>query len=203
MADDIQMRLSVEWGTAIPSSSTGPLAAIEKAAASELASKTAVLAELEDTRLLVGELRESLEVRGDEIRMVTRQWTVRDVVAHLASWARETRHEIESLRRGQKFDYTIHFERDGGPRAWNQREIHVRGSRSVRELFEEFDAETSLLEEIAVSLPDEELRGEIELPRTAGKPPVSWRIALAALLVQSCWHVRYHLSAIEHVRSRS
>lgn len=200
MADDIQTRLSMEWSTAITSSTTGTLAAIQKAAASELASKAAVLAELEDTRLLVRELRDSLEVRHEVRRKVTGQWTVRDVVAHLASWACETRHEIETVRQGRAFDYTIHFERDGGPRAWNQREIETRGTRSVRELFEEFDAETSLLQEIVVSLPEDELRAEIELPRTAGEPPVPWRIGLAALLVRSCWHVRYHVSAIERAR---
>jgi len=203
MADDIQVRLSAEWGAAVASGRTPEIAGVRAAAAPELASRAAAVAELEETRLLVAGLRESLETRRDEQRLVTRQWTIRDVVGHLASWARETRCEIETLGRGQTFDYTIHFEREGGPRAWNQREIDARVGRSVWQLFDEFDAETSRLAELAVSLSEDEFQGRMELPRTSGEPPSPWRLGLAPLLVQTCWHVRYHLTAIERARSRA
>lgn len=202
MADDIEVRLSDEWGAAVASGRAPEIAGIRTAAALEFASRAAVVAELEETRLIVAELRESLETRRDEQRLVTRQWTIRDVVGHLASWARETRSEIDTLGRRATFDYTIHFEREGGPRAWNQREIDARVGRSLQQLFDEFDAETSRLAELAVSQSEDEFRRPLELPRTSGQPPIPWRLGLAPLLLQTCWHVRYHLTAIKKARLR-
>src|SRR5262245_39856912 len=78
--------------------------------APERASRVALLAELDDLRLLVLELREALASPEAKTARITARWTALDVVAHLASWAAETRREMERLLAHTPFDYTIHFE---------------------------------------------------------------------------------------------
>jgi hypothetical protein len=159
-----------------------------------------VLAELEDLRLSFIELRDVLE-RHDAAAgaRATTRWTVRDVVAHLASWAMETRREAEILLAGQPFDYTIHFEREGGPRAWNQREVDARAPRTLGELFDELDQDTARTADLILDAADEAFSAVATLPRTSGEPAAPWRMPLGAMVLGSCWHARLHVRALESV----
>ena len=47
--------------------------------------------------------------------------------------------------------------------------------------------------------PEAQLRGVVELPRTAGDPPAPWAMSVAAMVLGSCWHARYHLARLEHL----
>ena len=171
------------------------------ASAAEPMSRVALLAELDDLRLLFTELREECASPAAKTARITSQWTALDVVAHLASWAAETRREAEALLAGDRLDYAIHFEREGGPRAWNQREVDARASRGLSELVEELVSETDRLAELVLKAPQTSLEEVVELPRTAGDPPRRWRMPFAAMIAGSCWHARLHLRRLLPGRS--
>lgn len=162
-------------------------------AAAEPASRVALLAELEDLRLLFIELREECASPAAKTARLTSHWTALDVVAHLASWAAETRREAEALLAGDRLDYAIHFEREGGPRAWNQREVDARATRGLSELVEELVSETDRLADLVLAAPQTTLEQLVELPRTSGDPPQRWRMPFASMVGASCWHARLHL----------
>jgi hypothetical protein len=197
--EDLHDRLGDEWRQAASPMPRVTAAAIAERSAPEQASRVAVLAELEDLRLSFIALREPLDSRPVTDARATSRWTVRDVVAHLASWAMETRRETETLLAGGGFDYTIHFEREGGPRAWNQREVDARARRTPAELFEELDRETIRTMDLMLEASDEAFGAVATLPRTSGDPPEAWRMPLGAMVLMSCWHARLHLRALEEL----
>ena len=165
-------------------------------AALERVSRVTLLAELEDLRVLFTELRDEYVSPSAKHARITSQWTALDVVAHLASWAAETRREAETLLAGGRLDYAIHFEREGGPRSWNQREVNGRASRGLAELVDELTGETERLAAMVLTAPQTSLDGIVELPRTSGDPPQRWRMPLAAMIGGSCWHARLHLRTL-------
>jgi hypothetical protein len=160
---------------------------------SEHASRVALLAELDDLQMLFTDLREALASPSAKEALLTSRWTALDVVAHLASWAAETRREAEALLAGHRLDYAIHFEREGGPRAWNQREVAVRATFGLAKLIEELTKENERLTEMVLRAPQHALEEVVELPRTSGEPAQRWRMPLGAMIAASCWHARLHL----------
>jgi hypothetical protein len=200
MTTDVESRLLAEW-TALPAGS-GDSEGIGDAAAPDRASRRQVLVELEDVRLSFEELRQPVEDTPLGMRPATGQWTVVQLMAHLASWARRTRIELESLTSGTMPLETIHFEREGGPRAWNQREVDARAAWTTAMIFEELDREVILVADIVARLPVDQLHGVVELPRTSGEPPEPWRLSLAAVVLGSCWHSRYHLARVAPLIAR-
>jgi hypothetical protein len=190
-------RLSADWA-ALLATETPDARAVAARSEHEHASRAAAIAEIEDLRLSLEELAEWL-ASGGEARLVTRRWNVRDAIAHLASWAWETRIEVERLLRREPFDYVIHFEREGGPVAWNQQEIDARRGRTLAQLFAELDEEHERIIEMLVMAPDEDLHATVELPRTSGEPAAAWRMPLVSVVVMTCWHARLHLRRIEDV----
>jgi hypothetical protein len=167
--------------------------AVAAAAGPDRASRVAIMAELEDVRLLIEELREGYALPERKAARVTSAWSALDVIAHLASWAAETRREAESLLAGERLDYIIHFEREGGPRAWNHREVEARAARGLGELIDELNDETTRLIDLVIDAPRRSLESVVELPRTLGEPPQRWVMPLGAMILASCWHSRLHL----------
>lgn len=178
---------------------SGELDDVIRAATQEVASRRAAIVELEDVRLSVNTLCARLESSGGADELATSRWTVRQVIAHLASWATRTRIELESLAEGKNFPESIHFEREGGPREWNQRAVDDRDRRTLASLVEEFDVETARTADIVARIPNEELQQVAVLPRTSGARAVAWRMPLASLVIGTCWHVRYHLTRVDRV----
>lgn len=197
--EDLHDRLIGEWQQAATSMPRVTAAQVAERAAPEHASRVAVLAELEDLHLSFVELHELMRSRPVAGVRATSRCDVRDVVAHLASWAMETRREAETLLAGGGFDYTIHFEREGGPRAWNQREVDARARRTPAELFDELDRETMRTMELMIEASDEAFRAVAALPRTSGDPAEPWRMPLGAMVLMSCWHARLHLRPLEQL----
>jgi hypothetical protein len=155
------------------------------------------LAELEDIRLRCRELRTSAGLIEDLDRSFTSEWSLRDVMAHLASWATETRHEVETLAAGGDFDYAIAFSSPGGPVEWNHAEVLRRKKWSVEAIFDELEWETEHLADLVAALPDQLLWAEVTLPRTLGAPPQPWRVRIADAVLGACRHDHWHLTRIE------
>jgi hypothetical protein len=198
MATDIEVRLGLEWES-LAGAHLPMVDSIVENGAPEKVSRRAALVELEDVRLSCAELRTHIEGSGSDGILATSRWTVREVIAHLASWAMRTRHELESLVDGSPLLETIHFEREGGPRAWNQRQIDIRHGRSTAALFGELDTEISQIADVVISVREQLLRQVAEVPRTSGDPSVPWRIPVVAMVIGSCWHMRYHLARLERL----
>lgn len=190
-------RLNAEWHETISAADVPAASDLAERAGAERASRRAVVVELEEVRILVEEVISSLD-QARSLRLATRQWTVFDVLAHLASWARETRVEVERLLAGQSFDEVIHFGLDG-PHAWNQREVDARRNRAPAQLLAEIEAETERLIELLTDMQEEDVWRQIDLPRTIGEPAAPWRMPLSSMIVMTCWHARGHLGRLERL----
>jgi hypothetical protein len=162
----------------------------------EHASRVALLAELDDLQMLFTDLRDALASPSAKKALITSHWTALEVVAHLASWAAETRREAEALLARRRLDYAIHFEREGGPRGWNQREVDARAAFGLAQLIEELTKENERLTELVLRAPQHSLEEVVELPRTSGEPPERWRMPFGAMIAASCWHARLHLRGV-------
>jgi hypothetical protein len=158
-------------------------------------------AELEDVRLAMAELRAAIDGdRADAGTLATTRWSVKDVVAHVASWAAEFREQIERVARREPFDYLITFTPQVGPTEWNEREVERRREFSLDAAFDEFARETARVQELALSLSDAVLFTPAELPLTPdGTAGHRWRRALADLMLMKCWHDRYHLDRLREI----
>jgi hypothetical protein len=190
----LDARLQLEWQEATSGFVLPPVEEVLARAGTEQASRTAVTAELDELRVALAELIAKLE-RGDVERLATRAWTVFDVLAHLASWSRQTRVEAERLARDETFDERIPFGTTG-PHAWNQVEVDRRRDRSLVELLQEVAEEHDRLTELFARLTDDEVHRVRELPRTLGDPPRSWAMPLTSMVLMTCWHGRMHLARV-------
>ena len=197
MTTDLETRLDVEW-RALQRGDAGSRQRIVDAAAPDGASRRAVLVELEDVRWSCRDLERQFDETGLGSTKATGRWTAVEVAAHLASWAKRTREELEALTGGGRELETIHFEplAAGGPRTWNQGEVDARQGWSAAMVFGEIDSELTRVAEIVLRLPESQLHGIAELPRTSGEPAQPWRFSLAAMLLMTCRHTRYHLRQI-------
>jgi hypothetical protein len=204
MITDLDTRLGADW-RALQNTAAGSPQRIIEIAAPDRASRRAILVELEDIRWSCRDLERHVGETGQADTLATSRWTVRQVVAHLASWARRTRLELESLTEGRHQLETIHFEPigDGGPRTWNQREVEARRASTMATVFDEIESELTQVAEMVARLPEDQLRGIVELPRTSGEPAEPWRRSIAAMVLMSCRHTRYHLTRLERLAGRT
>jgi hypothetical protein len=161
-------------------------------------SRAALFAELEDARLGWAELSADRDIAAQGGAFITPAWTLADVVAHVASWAAEFRREAEVIARDDAFDYTIlHVPTRKGPTEWNEREIDERRAAALPDLFGEIDRETERLIDLVLTLPDDRLYGEQDMPYSpSGDPAVRWRGSLARVLQMKAFHDRHHLRRI-------
>lgn len=156
-----------------------------------------LFAELGHVRLEVAELIGSADVQTLADEMTTSHWRVKDVVAHLASWATEFRSEVETVARGGAFDYLIIFTPKIGPTDWNHREVHRREEQAMHDSAVEFDAETKRLQDFVLAVSHDLLFQSAQLPQTSdGTPAGRWRMSPADLILAKCQHDRYHLERI-------
>jgi hypothetical protein len=163
------------------------------------AGPAALFAEIEDVRFEWAELRASPLLAGRLGTPVTGTWTLEDVAAHLASWARELRSQVETVAHGGTFDYAIPFGlSEPGHHRWNHAQVEARRGRTLEEVMDEFDAETRRMQEIVLTLPDERLRTEAEFPlRVVADPPTLWRTSIAQMVLGKCMHDRHHLARMQ------
>ncbi len=201
---DVERTLNDEWHTFVDTGQPNPdLAVTTVEARGNRITRPLLWAELEDVRLAFAELHAALDEESKVDAPATTLWTVKDVVAHLASWATEFKRQIETVAARAMFDYLITFTPRVGPTEWNARELDRRRAMSLDDRFRELDAATARIQELALSLPDDLLFTAAELPQTPdGRPESRWRTRLADLMLMKCWHDRYHLDRLQEVLRR-
>ena len=201
---DVERTLNDEWHTFVDTGQPNPdLAVTTVEARGNRITRPVLWAELEDVRLAFAELHAALDEESKADALATTLWSVKDVVAHLASWATEFKRQIETVAARAAFDYLITFTPRVGPTEWNARELDRRRAMSLDDRFRELDAATVRIQELALSLPDDLLFTAAELPQTPdGRPESRWRTRLADLMLMKCWHDRYHLDRLQEVLRR-
>jgi hypothetical protein len=128
---------------------------------------------------------------------VTSEWTLKDVIAHVASWTAEMRIQSEILASGSDVPYQILFEKTGGPKAWNAEQVQLRRMRSAEALTGEIERETARLQDLLF---------KVEQPILAFKRPIGiamaaspaepWIRSIAGIAELRCFHDRHHLGRI-------
>lgn len=131
-------------------------------------------------------------------RYVTSAWTLKDLLGHLASWATEFRHEVQTIAAGGSFDYSIPFALSVlGPNEWNARAAERQRPVPLEDILEEFERETRRLQELVLELPAPALYGEASFPLApSGDPQQPMRGSIAMILLGKCLHDLYHLGRI-------
>jgi uncharacterized damage-inducible protein DinB len=160
-------------------------------------SRIALFAQLEEVRDDWKEIRARVD-RAAAGRFINAGWTLKDLLAHMASWAREFRSEVTKVSRQESFDYVIPFAMSVfGPTQWNEVEVAARRDRTLEQIFEEFDEETGRLQDVVLELDEAVLYGSHEFPiAPSGDPSTLLRAPAAFILMAKCQHDRYHLGQI-------
>lgn len=160
-------------------------------------SPTALFAQLEEVREESRELRSAIQP-GDAERYVNAAWTLKDLVAHVASWAKEFRYEVETVFRGGSFDYAIPYVMTVvGPNEWNEEQVRARERQSLDGSFDELDAETVRLQELLFEMSEEDLYGPATFPLApSGDPAARWKGPSAVIIAGKCEHDRHHLGQL-------
>jgi hypothetical protein len=204
MPEEIEARLELEWRSLLEAIAVSGRSPLDLAPERRMAvSRVALLAQLEEVR----EEWKSLQSLIDEdlaSRFANAAWTLKDLLAHLASWAREFRSEIAVASRQESFDYAIPFAMSVlGPNRWNEREVRARKERSLEDIFQEFDEETARLEGLVIEMEEPVLYQPAPFPLApSGNPAERLPVPPAFLVSGKCLHDRYHFAQIRKLLDR-
>jgi hypothetical protein len=193
---DVDERLAAEWGELLTEIAAETAAAPVDVRRSRPGPE-ALFAELEETRGAWADLLASAAVANSLDRLATAQWRLRDFLAHLASWAREFRREVEAAVEGAAPDYEIAFDPGAGPGEWNREQVAARRDTLLGQVASEFEGETVRLQDLVLGLEREDLLAEARfalVSTAAGRPPLLRSIAEA--VQAKCAHDRHHLDGI-------
>jgi hypothetical protein len=157
--------------------------------------------ELEDLLAEWRELWTSEWFAGNLSRLVTAEWTLQDVVAHVASWSTEMRAQAETLAKGLDVGYRILFEEVGGPKSWNAEQVRLRRAHSLDKLAGEIERETARLQALLFELEPTVLFVERVIGiATAAAPKEPWTRSIAGIVDLRCFHDRLHINHIREWR---
>jgi uncharacterized damage-inducible protein DinB len=204
MPEEIEARLQQEWRSLLEAIAVSGKSPLDLPPDRRLAlSRVALLAQLEEVR----EEWRFLESLIDEelgSRFANAGWTLKDLLAHVASWAREFGSEIEAVSRSQGFDYAIPYAMTvRGPNQWNENEVQARREHSLQKIFREFDEETARLMDLVVEMGDPVLYRPAAFPLApSGNPEERLPMPPAVLVSGKCLHDRYHFSQIRKLLER-
>jgi len=197
---DIVAVLALEWSAFTGTLQLAPLAGREMLVTPP--SRVLLFAELEDVRRSWHDLRHAANTADHSQRLITSQWTLRDLLSHVASWAREFREEAEVSLADGAFDYEIYFEPRVGPTEWNHARVAERRKQSLNDIFEELDAEARGLQDIVLRASREQLYRSAVFPLVVGAERQPLVRSLAELAGARCFHDRHHLLRIEAAFAR-
>ena len=161
-------------------------------------SPTALFAQQEEVREEWRALRAAIQP-GDVERYVNAAWTLKDLVAHVASWAKEFRHEVETVFHGGSFDYAIPYVMTVvGPNEWNEEQVRERETQSLDVSFEELDTETLRMQELLFEMSEQDLYAPATFPLApSGDPAAKWKGPSAVIIAGKCEHDRHHLGQLK------
>lgn len=187
--------LSREWDAALRAS--GRVPAYRLGGPPFPTTAAGLFAEQEEILLLWRDLR-AQPLRRHAQRFVSGAWTLRDLLAHLASWAAEFRQEVETLAAGREIDYAIPFALSVmGPNEWNQVEVERRQHLTLTEVLDQFQEETRRLQDLLLTLSPAQLLRPALLPAApSGDPASRTRGNIAIVVSGKCSHDRYHIGKI-------
>ena len=204
MPEEIGARLELEWRSLLEAIAAPARSPLDLAPERRVAvSRVALLAQLEEVR----EEWRALQGLVDEemgARFANAAWTLKDLLAHLASWAREFGSEIATVSRKESFDYAIPFAMSVlGPNQWNEREVQLRKERTLEEIFGEFDEETARLQDLVIEMEEPVLYQPAPFPLApSGNPQERMPVPPALLVSGKCLHDRYHFAQIRKLLER-
>ncbi len=204
MADEIGARLEREWRALLEAMAPSGRSPLDLPPDRRMAaSRVALLAELEEVREEWKLLQNTID-EETSVRFANAGWTLKELLAHLASWAREFRSQIETVSRKERFDYAIPFAMSIlGPNEWNQREVESRRERSLEEIFREFDEETGRLQDLVVEMEEPVLYQPTPFPLAPSGNPVERLPAPPVMVISGkCVHDRYHFAQIRKLLGR-
>lgn len=159
--------------------------------------------ELDDLLMEWREIWSSEWFGSERDRLVTSEWTLKDVVAHVASWSAEMRAQAEILAKASEVPYRILFERVGGPRIWNAEQVSLRREHSLDALIREIKNETALLQNLLYNVERPILFFERPIGiAMAAAPDEPWIRSIAGIVEMRCFHDRLHISRIRDWQRR-
>jgi len=202
---EVRKQLVREWRALLDRSSPGRGNPLDSSPERRMAlGRIALFAQIEEVREGFRALRDVVVDEELGSRFVNAGWTLKDLLAHIASWADEFRREIETVSRHESFDYSIPFAMSVmGPNQWNAAEVEKRRDRSLEEIFDEYDRESARLQEIVLSMGEPELYRGQEFPvAPSGRPEERWRGPSAFIVAAKCMHDRYHIGQIRERLAR-
>jgi uncharacterized damage-inducible protein DinB len=204
VTERIEARLEREWRALIEGIATSTASPLDRPPGRRQAvSRVALLAQLEEVREELRSLRRAID-QETAARFANAEWTLKDLLAHLASWAREFRSEIETASRIASFDYAIPFAMSVlGPTEWNEREVRARAERSLEEIFRELEEETERLESLVAGFEEGALYRPVPFPLApSGSPKERMSAPPAFVIAGKCLHDRYHFAQIRKLLAR-
>lgn len=198
---DIGKQLAAEWA-ALGKALAPSLPGNPRALLAGPVRGTLLFAELEDVRRAWEEMRRSPGIRAEAGRLVTSRWTLRDLLAHVASWASEFRGEAETILGGGTIGYEIYFHPGAGPTEWNHARVAERKSQTLGELFGELDVATRRLQELVLRAPADRLSAAAKFAPVIGVEHAPLVRSLAELAGARCFHDRHHMGRITEWRAK-
>ena len=187
--------LSLDWA-ALETAASAHLPRLPRAWLAGPLRAPMLFAELEEDRLAWDELRHARGIDADAGRLITSQWTLRDLLSHVCSWTSEFCFQAEAVASGRRLDYEIVFHPGIGPTEWNHARVTERRGQSLQQIFEEIDSDTRRLEELVLSIPATRLNARTDFACVIGPERRPLIRSLADLVLARCFHDRHHLSRI-------
>lgn len=195
---ELEDRLDNEWQTLLGELEPGASPLTLPASRRMPFGRVALFAQLEEVREEWQALRSAIQTNDSE-RYVNAAWTLKDLVAHAASWAREFRSEVETVWRGGSFDYSIPYVMTViGPNQWNEEQVRAREAQSLESCFDELEAETVRLQDLLLEMSEPDLYRLAEFPfAPSGEPAETWKAPSAAIIAGKCEHDRHHIAQLK------
>jgi hypothetical protein len=161
-----------------------------------------LFAELEDNKAQWDEFLKMIVLNDYSEHFITPNWTVKDMVAHMASWAAEVCHQVKVIIGGEALDYAIPYALSViGPNQWNQVEIEKRRRRSLDKVLRELEDETVSLQDIVLELPEESLNSDrLFALAPNGDTSTRWKGSISQIVLLKCSHERHHLERFRQWR---
>lgn len=153
--------------------------------------------ELEDLLMEWRELWSQPWFRSSQDELVTSEWSLKDVIAHVASWTIELRAQAEILAGDADVGYRILFEEVGGPRTWNAEQVAMRRDWPLELLTAEIEEQTTRLQDLIFQLNEPVLFTEHRLGiAMASSPDNPWIRSIAGIVGMRSFHDRHHINRI-------